>query len=352
MKIAFPTLPPGPFRHGIPALITATCLLGFAYLVKTAGLRLAVAMTPRWARGSACLRETLQGLSFPLALGLALCGGAGWLDLPPRAGVWLGRAAFLGSLLQAGLLANRAIAFWVRTWMEERHLHAGTPAMTAPLLGFGLRLVVWTLLFLLAMDYLGVNLTAFLASLGLGGVAVALGVQSILGDIFASLSIALDKPFIIGDFIIVGDCIGTVDAIGLKSTQIRSLSGELIILPNADLLKSRIRNFKRMQERRVIFTFGVAFATGAASLERIPVTIRAIVEGLEGTRFDRAHLKEFGESALVFEVVYYVLDADYNHYMDLQQSINLGILAALEREGVGFAHPIRVLLPARDADPS
>jgi small-conductance mechanosensitive channel len=268
--------------------------------------------------------------------------GSNWT----RTGTLLGRAAFLGALLQLGILGNRAIGFWVRVWMEGRHVHADTPSMTAPVLGFTLRLVLWTLLLLMALDNLGVNLTALLASLGLGGVAVALAVQSILGDIFASLSIALDKPFIIGDFIIVGDCIGTVDAIGLKSTQIRSLSGELIILPNSDLLKSRIRNFKQMRERRVVFRFGVSYRTGASALERIPEEVRAIIQDQDLTRFDRAHLFEFGESALVFEVVYYVLDPDYNLYMDRQQAINLGILRALEREGIRFAHPTRILVPA------
>ena len=171
------------------------------------------------------------------------------------------------------------------------------------MLGFVGRIVLWSVVLLMILDNLGVNITALVASLGIGGIAVALAVQNILGDIFASLSIALDRPFAIGDFIVVGDVLGTVEYIGLKTTRIRSLSGEQIVFSNADLLKSRIRNYKRMTERRVVFGFGVVYQTPHDKLERIPAMVREVIEAQPKTRFDRAHFKEYGDSALAFEAV-------------------------------------------------
>jgi len=170
-------------------------------------------------------------------------------------------------------------------------------------------------------------------------VAVALAVQNILGDLFASLSIVLDKPFVVGDFIVVDNLRGTVERVGIKTTRVRSLDGELMVFSNTDLLKSRIRNFKRMSDRRVEFTLGVSYHTPLDKLRRIPQWLREIVKMQQRTRLDRAHFKQYGEWALVFEVVYYVLDSDYNLYMDVQQAINLAIFERFEREGVEFAQP-------------
>jgi small-conductance mechanosensitive channel len=212
---------------------------------------------------------------------------------------------------------------------------------------------LWAVLLLMILDNLGFNITTLVASLGIGGIAVALAVQNILGDIFASLSIAMDKPFVIGDFIIVGEQLGTVEYIGLKTTRIRSLSGEQIVFSNNDLLNSRIRNFKRMYERRVLFGFGVVYQTSHEQLKKIPVMVREIIEGLENTRFDRAHFKEYGDSSLNFEVVYYVRSPDYNVYMDIQQDINLALFEQFTKAGIDFAYPTRTLYIARtDAAPA
>lgn len=189
------------------------------------------------------------------------------------------------------------------------------------------------------LDQLNFNITALVAGLGVGGVAVALAVQNILGDLFASLSIVLDKPFVVGDFIVVDNLRGTVERVGIKTTRVRSLDGELMVFSNTDLLKSRIRNFKRMSDRRVEFTLGVTYGTPLDKLRRIPQWLREIVKAQPKTRFDRAHFKQYGEWALVFEVVYYVLDSDYSVYMDVQQAINLALFERLEREGVEFAEP-------------
>jgi small-conductance mechanosensitive channel len=168
-------------------------------------------------------------------------------------------------------------------------------------------------------------------------------VQNILGDLFASLSIIMDKPFVIGDFIVVDDYMGTVEHVGIKTTRLRSLSGEQVIFSNGDLLKSRLRNYKRMRERRALFGFGVLYQTATETLKRIPFLIQKIIEAQPMARFERAHFKGFGDSSLDFEVVYWMLDPDFNKYMDTQQAINLALMQALAAEGVSFAFPSRSL---------
>lgn len=199
--------------------------------------------------------------------------------------------------------------------------------------------IVYSLVLLLALQNLGIDITALIAGLGIGGIAVALAAQSILGDLFASLTIALDKPFVVGDFIITGNEMGAIEHIGLKTTRVRSLSGEQLVFSNSDLLSSRIRNYKRMSERRVVFNFGVVYSTPPDQLERIPGTVRKIIEGNPNLRFDRCHFAKFGGSSLDFEAVYYIKSPDYNAHMDALQSINLAIAREFGREGIDFAFP-------------
>jgi small-conductance mechanosensitive channel len=269
--------------------------------------------------------------------------GSQALVLAPHALALLHSALVLGVLLQTALWGNAVISFLlaraVKRQMEKDM--AGVSTLTA--LGVVIRLVLWSILLLLALDNLGVNITGLVAGLGIGGIAVALALQNILGDLFASLSIALDKPFVIGDFIIVDQLLGTVEHIGLKTTRVRSLSGEQLIFSNGDLLNSRIRNYKRMQERRVVFGIGVTYQTPHQKLAKIPGLLKAIVETQPEVRFDRAHFKEYADSSLNYEIVYYVLDPDYNKYMDIQQAVNLEIYRRFEQEGIDFAYPTRTL---------
>jgi small-conductance mechanosensitive channel len=197
---------------------------------------------------------------------------------------------------------------------------------------------------LLVLDNLGVNITALVAGLGVGGVAVALAVQTILSDLLSSLSIALDKPFVIGDFLMVGDMLGSVEYVGLKTTRLRSLSGEQLVFSNTDLLGSRIRNFGRMYERRVAFNLGVTYQTTREQIRKVPAIIREAIETQDRTRFDRSHFKEYGAYSLNFESVYYINGPDYNQYMDIQQAINLTIHEGFEREGIDFAYPTQTLV--------
>lgn len=222
---------------------------------------------------------------------------------------------------------------------------------TIGILGFIAQIAVWTLVLMLALDNLGVDITALLAGLGVGGIAVALAVQNILGDLFASLSITLDRPFVVGDFIIVDEFLGSVESIGIKSVRLRSLSGEQVVMSNADLLSSRVRNYGRMMERRVVFSIHVRPETPRATLRRIPELIRAQIAAQPRARFDRSHFASYEEFSLRFETVYYVLSPDYNAYMDIQQALNLGIHEMLEAEGVEFAYPARrLILPRSESE--
>ena len=205
------------------------------------------------------------------------------------------------------------------------------------------RFMIWAATLLFVFDNLGVNITAFVASLGIGGVAVALAAQSVLGDAFSSFAIFMDKPFQVGDFIIVGDLLGTVEQVGFKTTRLRSLGGEQLIFSNSDLTSSRIKNYKRMKERRVVFSLGVVYHTPVEKVKAISPMIKRVIGEHQDARFDRAHFKSFGDFALIYEVVYYVLRPDYNTYMDLQQSINVRLIEEFQEAGIAFAYPTQQL---------
>lgn len=274
---------------------------------------------------------------------VALLAGVRLLALPDWAATMPGRMFALAVLLQAGIWLHTGIGALMAIQVKRQRSSDAAGATTAAILGFIVRVLLWSIVLLMMLANLGFDITALVASLGIGGIAVALAVQNILGDVFASLAIALDKPVVIGDFIVVGDVLGTVERVGLKTTHLRSLSGEQIVIANADLLSSRIRNYKRMFERRVLFRFGVTYQTDPDRLAEIPRIVRRLVESDSLTRFDRAHLATFGESALEFEVVFHVLDPDYNRYMDVQQRINLGLIRELGAAGVEFALPARTV---------
>jgi small-conductance mechanosensitive channel len=266
------------------------------------------------------------------------------LELPPKLATAVRVVAVIAFFLQGGLWASGLVDFWLRRYRRRREESDAAAAMTLTLAGFVAKVALWSVLVLVALDNLGFNITALVAGLGIGGVAVALAVQNILGDLFASLSIVVDKPFVAGDFIVVGTEAGKVIDVGLKTTRVQSLSGEELIFSNSDLLTSRIRNFGRMKERRALFTFGVTYQTSRELLEKIPSMVREAIEKRELTRFDRAHFRSFGDSSLDFEAVYYVLTSEYNIYMDVQQAINLELVSAFAREGIEFAYPTRTIL--------
>ena len=251
--------------------------------------------------------------------------------------------AVLALFVQAMSWGNAIITFWVTHYAARRGMTTGSASGTVGALVVLARVALFVVLLLFALDNLGFKIAPLITGLGIGGIAVALAVQNILGDLFAALSIVVDKPFAVGDFIVIDTHSGTVEHIGLKSTRIRALSGEQIIIGNADLLKARINNYQRMVERRAVFTIGVTYETEERALEGIPGIIREAVTAQPRTRFDRCHFRKYSESSLDFETVYWVLTPDFNAYMDIQQAINFQILTRFRAEGIEFAYPTRTI---------
>jgi len=278
---------------------------------------------------------------FSLALGTIV------LSLPERVTGVLASVAVITLIVQVGLWATNLLKFWLARSIEHRREEDPASVATLSLVSWVGRVLLWSVVLLLVLDNLGFDITALVAGLGIGGIAVALAVQNILSDLFASLSIVLDKPFVVGDFLNVGDFLGTVEHVGLKTTRLRSLSGEQLVMSNADLLQSRLRNYGRMYERRVLFTIGVTYQTPREKLEKIPKLIEDAVSKQDRVRFDRSHFKEYGDFSLNFETVFYVLDPDYALYMDIQQATNLAIHQAFEAEAIEFAYPTQTLFIER-----
>jgi small-conductance mechanosensitive channel len=271
-----------------------------------------------------------------------LFAGSKLLALPPYVHEVVTRVAIVTGLIQAALWGNRALRAWLAEYYRNRSDEPGR-ATSAAAVSFIARMVLWIVILLMILDNLGVNITTLVASLGIGGVAVALAVQNILGDLFASLSIVLDKPFVIGDFVIVDKYLGTVEYVGLKTTRIRSLGGEELIFANGDLLKSRLQNMTRMTRRRIVFSISVTYDTPRDKLADIPVMLADIVKAQETVSFDRAHFQGIGPSSMNFEVVYWVESPDYNRFMDIQQQILLQIVDGLAARDVRLAYPTQVL---------
>lgn len=264
---------------------------------------------------------------------LSVLLGVKMLELPPSWESAVAQLWFVAVVIQVGSWANSAVGFSLERY---RARHPSTNVVTLTLIGYALRTVLWSVIVLAILDNLGVNITAFVASVGIGGIAVALAAQVVLSDLFASAAIGLDKPFEPGDFIVVGGIAGSIEHVGLKTTRIRSLGGEQIVYSNTELLKQTIQNYKRMELRRIAFRFVVAYGATAGQVQAIVAAVRTHIGSIENARFDRAHLFQFVERGLEFEVVYYVLSADYNVYMDIQQDINLAIMHAVHGQGLEF----------------
>jgi len=246
-------------------------------------------------------------------------------------------------VFKSALILQGIAVYGLRKWTERREREDPTSAAMIKNSTFIVRLVLWVGAALFILDNIGINITAFVAGLGISGIAVALAAQAVLGDAFSSFAIFMDRPFAVGDFIIVGDLLGTVEHVGFKTTRIRSLSGEQLVFSNTDLTNSRIRNYKRMQERRIEFKFGVVYQTTPEQAKAIPQMVEKIIKEHKMARFDRAHFQSFGDFALIYAVVYIVLNPTYNTYMDVQQYINLRIMEEFSRNKIEFAYPTQQL---------
>jgi small-conductance mechanosensitive channel len=328
------------------ALAITAIVLGFIFLVlaKRLATNRLVALTSKtdtqWDDIIVAASKHTKTL-FLLVVSIFL--GSMFVHLPERVQSILQVTFIILLLIQMGIWLTVITVSMVEYYSKQALEKNPAAATTMNALGFIGRIVIWSVITLVALDSLGINVTTVVAGLGIGGVAVALAVQNILGDLFASLSIILDKPFVIGDFLIIDEHMGGVEYVGLKTTRIRSLSGEQLIFSNSDLLNSRIRNYGRMFERRVVFNIGVTYDTPRDKLKLIPEIIRDAINTQKKTRFDRSHFMKYGDYALQFETVYYIKSPDYNIYMDIQQSIYFTIHEAFEREQIDFAYPTQKL---------
>lgn len=336
-------------RNSLEAWLTAILTAAILFVVLVIARKVLVSRLGKLAARTinqvddmvvAMLAETRTWVLFVIAL----LTGIHALELG-RLGEYQGPLARLALLWQTAMWGAAAISFWVNHYLLHRTTTSDrTSIAMISAMGVGARVVLWVLVLLTTLkSVFDVEITALITGLGVSGIAVALAVQNILGDLLAALAIVFDKPFDVGDTIGVDQITGTVEAIGLKTTRIRSNTGEQIIIGNGDLLKSRLRNFRRMHQRRVLLHLDVTFDTTPDVLARLPGIVEQIVSAQTPVKFDRSHVSSFGESAIRLETVYFVLDPDYKKYMDVQQAINLEVLRRFGAEQVKFAFPSRTL---------
>lgn len=290
---------------------------------------------------------SLQQYIYPIGFLLVIYAGVNWLTVPDRVAEFMHYAFTVAFIFLVIRLITSAVRSAIQSYLTEQDESGGKLKQVRGIILI-LNGILWIIGLIFLFDNLGFNVTAVLTGLGVGGIAIALAAQTILGDIFNYFVIFFDRPFELGDFIIVGDVLGTVEYIGLKTTRIKSLQGEQVIFSNSNLTNSRIHNYKRMNERRVVFKLGVVYDTGTEKLVQIPKVIKSIINDQNATRFDRAHFASFGDYSLNIEVVYYILNADYNQYMDIQQQINLKIYDEFAKRGIEFAFPTYTISMDKD----
>ena len=252
----------------------------------------------------------------------------------------------IAALVQALLWGNAAITFFIHRLLKRGGPERQATVTAATALGFAARVLLFIVVLMFALDALGVKVTGLVAGLGIGSIVVALALQSVLTDLIGALSIVLNRPFLVGDFIQVGTHLGSVEYVGLRSTRIRSLPGQELHLPNTFLLQNAIMNLSRMGERRISFALVLAYDTPVDALERVRDIVKEIIATTPTARFDRAHLKTFGAWGYEYEIIYWILSSDYVVYMDARERINLELLRRLEAEGVRLGNPARIALAA------
>jgi small-conductance mechanosensitive channel len=264
------------------------------------------------------------------------------LVIAPKLQDIINMAVLAFTAIMAALFVSSVIVLLFNKYWENKQKDANKELAVKTIAGL-LKIVIWSVAVILFLDNIGVKITTLVAGIGIGGVAIAFAAQSILGDIFCFFTIFFDRPFEIGDFIVAGQQMGTVEHIGLKTTRLRALSGEQLIFSNTDLTGSRIQNFKTMEQRRVLFTLGVTYDTPSEKLREIPALIKDIIDEVPDTAFGRAHFCAYGDYSLKFEIAYFVLNSDYDTYMDIHQEVNLRIKNVFDKNGVTFAYPTQTV---------
>jgi small-conductance mechanosensitive channel len=326
--------------------VIAIGIIIIAFILIRIGKSLFLKRVKEWAaKTSNSLDDFIVMLSertvFPILYIGAVYLGAGFLTLSIKAANILHIAVLLICTFFVIRAITSALNYFINSAISTKD--AGEKKKQARGITLIVNIVVWILGIVFLVNNLGYDITSVITGLGIGGIAIALAAQTILGDLFNYFVIFFDKPFEIGDFIIVDDKMGIVEYIGVKSTRLRTLSGEQLICSNTNLTNARVHNYKRMEKRRVVFSFGVVYDTNTDKIKFIPDKIKQIIESQENTQFDRAHFSGFGDFSLNFEIVYYILSADYNLYMEIQQNIYLSILTTFRKEGIEFAYPTQML---------
>lgn len=286
--------------------------------------------------------NSIKRYLMPAAYFLALYLNTKFLELSDNLNSIINTAVLAFVMIMAALFGSSVIVMLFNKYWESKRTDANKDLAIKTISGL-LKVVIWAIAIILFLDNIGVKITTLIAGVGISGIAVAFAAQAILGDIFCFFTIFFDRPFEIGDFIVAGTQMGTVEHIGLKTTRLRALSGEELIFSNTDLTNSRIQNYKTLAQRRVLFYLGVTYDTPVEKLKMIPSLIKSIIEEIPGTTFGRAHFTSFDDSSLKFEVAYYVLTGDYDRYMDIHQTVNMGIKAVFEEYEIEFAFPTRTI---------
>lgn len=291
------------------------------------------------------LMEIIDGIGWPFYLLLSLYVALKFIQIPAFIETTLYYVALVVVTYYAIRGIQELIDYGTRKLILKRQKEEKGEVDTSviDLLSRILKGVLWGIAVILILSNLGYDVSTLIAGFGIGGIAVAIALQNILGDIFSSFSIYFDKPFRVGDFIVVGSDLGVVKKIGIKTTRLQSLWGQEIVISNRELTSTRINNYKQMRKRRIHFTFGVVYGTSTKKLRKIPEIVKKIFDKIELTELDRVHFKEFGDFSLNFEVAYYVDTGDYNKYMDVQQEINLALKERFEKEGIKFAYPTQTV---------
>ncbi len=328
------------------------------WIVVVLTLTVAQRVLIRWLERRAASSETevdnfiaamLRKTRFLFVVFLAAAIASAMLAMPPRTRLIVEDVGKVALLIQLALWGGELIAGLFRRYLTK----AGgiESSTTAEAIGYVARLILWVLIVLVGLETFGIRVTALVAGLGIGGIAVALAVQNILGDVFAALSILFDKPFAVGDLIEVGNYAGTVMHVGIKSTRLRSVTGEHIILSNGELLKSGIRNFERTGQHRSVLVTRVSPQTPDERLGDIPGIIAGIIEEQPGSIFERSHFKTIADSSYEFETVYYLRTSDYAEFLDAQQAVNLAIVRRFRDAGVALLAQQARAFPAAAKSP-
>lgn len=336
----------------VPEYFVAVAQFALIWTILLFFKRIVVSRLQKWAAGTPSdfddfLVSLVGGIGWPVFLTVAVYGASRGLSLPAEIDRAVHGIAVVVIAVRAALLLQNIVRYSVVKSYCKSRPNDPVAVRFAETLSNIARWVLWSVLLIFVLDNLGVDISALVAGLGIGGIAVAMASQAILGDLFSAVCIFIDRPFEVGDFIVIDNDKGTIEAIGLKTTKIRSLDGEQLVIANSDLTKSRIKNYKRMESRRASFGFGVTYQTPVAKLRKIPGMVGGILSELPLTKLDRVHFAAFGDSSLDFQVVYFVQSPDYKVFMDQQQEINCRLKEIFDREGIEFAYPTQTVYEYR-----